>query len=215
VANVLDRHGELTHIRSVDKFQLALSGAARELDGAAELVARLKRAVASDVGACLRFSAGIGPNHLLAKIAGKLEKPDGFRWLSPDNMPGAIAHLALNDLPGIPHAMKDRLYRTGVYDVETLYRLDPRHARLIWRSVEGERFVRLLQGMDIPLLRPCGAALATRRCWRRSSAHLGRPIASAADWWRPPRRDCAARGLLLPGSACLSGFLKAAGGLAP
>lgn len=152
VADVLDRHAELTHIRSVDEFQLALSGAARALDGAAELVARLKRAVASEIGTCLRFSAGIGPNHLLAKIAGKREKPDGFRWLSPDNLPGAIAHLALDDLPGISRAMKERLYRAGVYDVESLCRLDPRHARLIWRSVEGERFVRLLQGMDIPLL---------------------------------------------------------------
>ena len=152
VADVLDRHAELTHIRSVDEFQLALSGAARELEGAAQLVARLKAAVAAEVGACLRFSAGIGPNHLLAKIAGKLEKPDGFRWLSPDNMPAAIAHLALDDLPGISGAMKQRLYRAGVYDVETLCRLDPRHARLIWRSVEGERFVRLLQGMDIPLV---------------------------------------------------------------
>lgn len=33
-----------------------------------------------------------------------------------------------------------------------LCRLDPRHAWLIWRSVEGERFVRMLQGMDIPLV---------------------------------------------------------------
>lgn len=151
VADVLDRHAELTHIRSVDEFQLALSGEARTLEGAAELVARLKAAVAAEVGECLRFSAGIGPNHLLAKIAGKLQKPNGFRWLSPDNLPAAIAHLALDDLPGISTAMKQRLYRAGVYDVETLCRLDPRHARLIWRSVEGERFVRLLQGMDIPL----------------------------------------------------------------
>lgn len=33
-----------------------------------------------------------------------------------------------------------------------LYALDPRHARMIWRSVEGERFVRGLQGENIPLL---------------------------------------------------------------
>lgn len=99
----------------------------------------------------MRFSAGIGPNHLLAKIAGKLEKPNGFQWLSAENMPDRIAHLALDDLPGISRAMKDRLMRAGVYDVRQLCQLDPRHARLIWRSVEGERFVRMLQGMDIPL----------------------------------------------------------------
>ncbi|MFN8679971.1 UMUC-like DNA-repair protein [Paracoccus sp. P2] len=151
IADVLDRHAELTHIRSVDEFQLALSGDAQTLDGAAELVARLKAAVAAEVGPCLRFSAGLGPNHLLAKIAGKLEKPNGFQWLSIENMPDRIAHLALDDLPGISRSMKDRLMRAGVYDVPQLCQLDPRHARLIWRSVEGERFVRMLQGMDIPL----------------------------------------------------------------
>lgn len=151
IADVLDRHAELTHIRSVDEFQLALSGDAQTLDGAADLVARLKATVAAEVGPCLRFSAGLGPNHLLAKIAGKLQKPDGFQWLSAANMPGRIAHLALDDLPGISRAMKDRLMRAGVYSVPQLCQLDPRHARLIWRSVEGERFVRMLQGMDIPL----------------------------------------------------------------
>lgn len=151
VARILDRHAELVRIRSVDEFQLALSGEAMTLEGATALVARLKRAVAEEAGECLRFSAGIGPNHLLAKIAGKLQKPNGFRWLWEGNMPDAIAHLALDDLPGISRAMKQRLYRAGVYDVTSLCELDPRHARMIWRSVEGERFVRALQGMEIPL----------------------------------------------------------------
>ncbi|MFB9223635.1 DNA polymerase Y family protein [Paracoccus cavernae] len=50
VADVLDRYAELTHIRSVDEFQLALSGEAQTLDGARALVARLKAAVADEVG---------------------------------------------------------------------------------------------------------------------------------------------------------------------
>lgn len=152
VAAVLDRYAELERIRSVDEFQLALSGAATELDGAEHLVRSLKAAVAAEVGECLRFSAGIGPNHLLAKIAGKLQKPNGFRWLWPGNMPEAIAHLSLDDLPGISGATRARLERAGIYDTAALCRLDPRHARAIWRSVEGERFVRALQGAPIQLV---------------------------------------------------------------
>lgn len=151
VAAVLDRFAELERIRSVDEFQVALSGKATTLDGARALVAQIKTAVAAEVGECLRFSAGIGPNHLLAKIAGKLEKPNGFQWLSAENMPERIADLALDDLPGISKSMKLRLYKARVFDVESLCRLDPRHARLIWNSVEGERFVRMLQGMQIEI----------------------------------------------------------------
>ncbi len=153
VAAVLDRYAELERIRSVDEFQIVLSGEATELDGARALVARLKAAVAAEVGECLRFSAGIGPNHLLAKIAGKLEKPNGCQWLSRENMPDRIAHLALDDLPGISRSMRARLERAGVRDMVSLCRLDPRHARAIWRSVEGERFVRALQGEPIPLVK--------------------------------------------------------------
>lgn len=50
VADVLDRHAELTHIRSVDEFQIALSGEAQSLEGATALIVRLKAAVASEVG---------------------------------------------------------------------------------------------------------------------------------------------------------------------
>lgn len=152
VAAVLDRYAELERIRSVDEFQLALSGEATTLPGAQALVATLKAAVAAEVGECLRFSAGIGPNHLLAKIAGKLEKPNGCQWLGPENMPDRIAHLALDDLPGISGAMGERLRRAGVRDIPALYRLDPRHARAIWNSVEGECFVRALQGLPVPLV---------------------------------------------------------------
>lgn len=192
IATVLDRYTELTRIRSVDEFQLALSGPSTTLEGASDLVATLKAAVASEVGECLRFSAGIGPNHLLAKIAGKLEKPNGFQWLSTENMPDRVAHLALDDLPGISRSMLARLNAAGVTSIPQLWALDPRHARAIWRSVEGERFVRALQGMDIPLLetqrggygnskvlapqfrRPAEAYLVSRWLIEKSAARLRR-----------------------------------------
>jgi DNA polymerase-4 len=111
----------------------------------------MKAALATEIGPAIRFSAGMGPNHLLAKIAGKLEKPDGCQWLSPRNMPERIAHLRLDDLPGISKGVSAKLERAKVHDIASLYRLDPRHARRIWGSVEGERFVRALQGLDVPL----------------------------------------------------------------
>lgn len=152
IARVLDRHAELERVRSVDEFQIALGGDTATLDGAMMLARRLKQAVAAEISPVTTFSVGLGPNHLLAKIAGKLEKPDGLQWLAPENMPQRIAHLALDDLPGISRGIKQKLLRARIWDIEALYRLDPRHARLIWRSVEGERFVRGLQGENIPLI---------------------------------------------------------------
>lgn len=151
IAKTIDKYAELERVRSVDEFQVALGGKTAQLNNAIALTKHLKRAVYEEVGTQLRFSAGLGPNHLLAKIAGKLEKPDGLRWLSPDNMPHAISHLELDDLPGISRGTKIRLFEAGIKTITQLHALDPRHARLIWHSVEGERFVRALQGQNIPL----------------------------------------------------------------
>jgi DNA polymerase-4 len=152
IAAVLDSMAELERIRSVDEFQIVLGGTTSKLDAAIDLTRRLKSAVLAQVGSQLRFSAGLGPNHLLAKIAGKLEKPDGLQWLAPENMPGRIEHLKLDDLPGISRGIHKRLLDADIWSMRQLYSLDPRHARMIWRSVEGERFVRALQGEDIPII---------------------------------------------------------------
>jgi DNA polymerase-4 len=116
-----------------------------------DLARRMKAAIWERVGSELRCSVGIGPNQLLAKIAGKLQKPDGLQWLSPTNMPDRLSHLQLDDLPGISRGIKTKLNKAMIWNIQSLYALDPRHARLIWHSVEGERFVRALQGEDIPL----------------------------------------------------------------
>jgi DNA polymerase-4 len=129
-----------------------LGGTTATLEGAWSLAHKLKQAILNQVGSQLRCSIGIGSNHLLAKIAGKLEKPDGLKWLSPENMPEAISHLKIDDLPGISFGVKQKLYAAGIWDTVSLYGLDPRHARLIWHSVEGERFIRALQGENIPLV---------------------------------------------------------------
>ena len=151
IAEIFDRFAELERVRSVDEFQIALGGVTSGLEPASDLVRTLKQAVRDEIGKDLRFSAGIGSNHLLAKIAGKLEKPDGLQWLSPDNMPDRLADIPLDDLPGIARGVLAKLNRAGIYDIPALYRLDPKHARSIWGSIDGERFVRLIQGEDIPL----------------------------------------------------------------
>ncbi len=151
IARVLDSLAELERVRSIDEFQVVLGGRTAERENALALGRQLKNAILTEVGSELRCSIGIGPNQLLAKIAGKLEKPDGLQWLSPENMPDRLSDLNLDDLPGISKGIYQRLFKARIYDIPSLYNLDPRHARLIWHSVEGERFVRALQGEDIPL----------------------------------------------------------------
>jgi len=152
IASILDSIAELERIRSIDEFQIALGGDSARLKSAISLAVQMKLKIKELIGHEVTLSIGIAPNPLLAKIASKLDKPDGLQWLSFDNMPQKIRHLDLDDLPGISRGLRLRLWKAGVYDIESLYNLDPTHARIIWRSIEGERFVRSLRGEDIPIV---------------------------------------------------------------
>jgi len=152
IAAMFDSIAELERIRSVDEHQFRLSGPARTLDGARRQVMHMKQLLKVRYGSAITFSAGVAANPLLAKISSKLDKPDGFSWLGESNMPQRLAGLDLTDLPGISSAIRDRLSRAGVTSIPQLWSMDPRHARAVWRSVDGERFVRALRGEYIPLV---------------------------------------------------------------
>lgn len=151
IAELLDQEAELERIRSIDEFQMRLPAGHESIEQSFALVAKMKRRVYSEIGDSLRFSAGVGPNPFLAKLAGKLMKPDGCRYLLPEILPNAISHLKLDDLPGIAAGTVAKLHNAGITSIEQLYGLDPKEARIIWGSIEGERFIRALHGKTVAL----------------------------------------------------------------
>ena len=177
---------------SVDEFSCKLMGSQQLLRNALELGRQLQARVLERVGRAMHCSVGLGPNKLLAKIAAELHKPGGLNWLLPEILPDRIAHLELDDLPGISRRMKVRLNAAGVMDIRQLYALTPRHARAIWRSVTGEYFLRELRGETVvypetrrsmighgqvltgPNRTPEGARLVARRLLVKAAARLRR-----------------------------------------
>ncbi len=126
---------------SVDEFSCHLLGEQRDLNTALQLGRDLQNSILQRVSPALRCSVGVAPNKLLAKIAAELEKPAGLNWLNIEVLPDKIAHLSLRDLPGISKGIQARLDRAGIHNIPDLFAITPKQARLIWRSVEGERFL--------------------------------------------------------------------------
>lgn len=146
VHDELLRHVPTVAVCSIDEFTTTLGGRDRELPAAQALAARIKCGLRETIGPVVTASIGLAPNRLLAKIAADMRKPDGLTWILPHEIEDKLAPLALDDLPGIARGNVRRLRRAGVETVPGLLGLDPRHARAIWRSVAGERFVRALRG---------------------------------------------------------------------
>ena len=109
----------------------------------------IKREIQSQVGECLTSSIGISANKLLAKLASNMQKPDGLVILPIEELPGAILHLKLRDIPGIGPNMAERLQKADITDIATLWNTDAARLRLIWGGVAGDKMHGLLHGEDI------------------------------------------------------------------
>lgn len=132
---------------SIDEMVCALTPS--EQAEALAVGRRVKNAIATQVGPTLTCSVGLGPNELLAKIAAETEKPDGLVALHPDHRPGPLLSLSLTDVPGIAKGNAARLSRAGIGDMAALWRLQPKEARRLWGSVEGERLWMGLHGYTV------------------------------------------------------------------
>jgi DNA polymerase-4 len=146
----IERHLHIDKICSIDEVACRLLGRERDTGAAIALAHEIKRGICATIGPAITCSIGIAPNAFLAKIASDMQKPDGLVVLEQDQLVARLSQLDLLDLPGINVNMQRRLWRGGVGSVAQLLALEPKQARRIWGSVEGERFWYKLHGYGVP-----------------------------------------------------------------
>lgn len=137
-------------VTSIDEMFFRLGAREREPEAALTAGRRVKEEIRTRVGEFLLCSVGLAPNRFLAKIAGKMHKPDGLTVLTRGDLPHGLYPLALRDLTGIGPRMHARVRRHGVYTVEQLCALSKDRMRSLWRGVVGERWWYALRGHDLP-----------------------------------------------------------------
>ena len=137
-------------VTSIDEMFCKLGLRQREPDEAVAVAEEVKRAVRDKVGEHLLCSVGLAPNRFLAKIAGKLQKPNGLTLLELKDLPHKLYPLSLRDLTGIGGRMHARLEDYGVSTVEQLCSLTRKDLRNVWKSVLGERWWYALRGYELP-----------------------------------------------------------------
>jgi DNA polymerase-4 len=125
-----------------------LMGREREPPNARRIALEIKQAIKDDVGESLRCSIGMAPNRYLAKIASDMQKPDGLIGLLPSQLPRAIAHLELRDLPGVGAKTEVRLNAKGITTMPQLLALDRNGMHALWDSVWGDRLYHWLRGAE-------------------------------------------------------------------
>lgn len=113
------------------------------------LAARIKGRIFKNIGSQITCSIGFAANRLLAKIACKVDKPNGVTIWPPVTMPGPLLVLPLETVPGIGSRMEKRLNSAGIVTMGDLWASQPKHLRALWDSVNGERMWYAIHGYAI------------------------------------------------------------------
>ena len=148
IAAAVERCCPVAHTPSIDEMVCQLLGREQEPPRARKIALDIKQAIRDDVGETLRCSVGMAPNRYLAKIASDMQKPDGLIGLLPSQLPRAIAHLDLRDLPGVGAKTEIRLNAKGITTMQALLDLDRPGMHKLWDSVWGDRLYHWLRGAD-------------------------------------------------------------------
>ena len=146
IGEAVERICPVAHTPSIDEVVCQLMGRECEPPNARRISVAIKQAIRDDVGETLRCSIGMAPNRYLAKIASDMQKPDGLIGLLPSQLPRAIAHLELRDLPGVGARTETRLNTKGIHTMEELLALDLKGMHKLWDSVWGDRLYHWLRG---------------------------------------------------------------------
>jgi DNA polymerase-4 len=146
IAEAVELVCPVAHTPSIDEMVCQLMGREQEPPRARQIALDIKQVIRDKVGSTLRCSIGMAPNRYLAKIASDMQKPDGLIGLLPSQLPRALAHLELRDLPGVGARTEARLNKKGVRTMVELLALDRNGMHALWDSVWGDRLYHWLRG---------------------------------------------------------------------
>ena len=134
-------------IKSIDELCCRLDR--RDSTHPIDLAQRIKKRLRQNIGEQITCSIGFAANRMLAKIACKVDKPNGVTVWTPAAMPAPLLPLPLSDVPGIGTRMERRLGRANIWSMEDLWATQPKQLRALWGNVNGERMWYALHGYDI------------------------------------------------------------------
>lgn len=142
-------------VKSIDELTCRVE--AKDQKNPRALGVRIKNRLRDNIGPHITCSIGFAANRQLAKMACKAGKwntdrtvyGDGLTVWKPEDMPGPLLNIPLDDVPGIGSRLKGRLGLAGVVDMAHLLALQPKQMRALWKNVTGERLWYALHGYEI------------------------------------------------------------------
>lgn len=130
---------------ALDEAFLDVTGSVQLFGGPLVLARALREKVRERTG--LSVSCGVAENKLVAKIACRMAKPDGLKWIPPEETRALLAPLPLRWLWGVGPVTEAALRDTGLETLGQLAQCDPQGLRSALGNRAAE-LIALAQGRD-------------------------------------------------------------------
>ncbi|MFZ2025043.1 MAG: hypothetical protein WAV51_02075 [Microgenomates group bacterium] len=109
----------------------------------------IKKRIAEEIGAYITVSIGIASNAFLAKTASNLEKPNGLKAITKENISAVLTALRLTDFCGIKRGNATRLLIAGITTPQAMYDATTEQLERAFRSINGRYWWMWLHGYEI------------------------------------------------------------------
>jgi DNA polymerase-4 len=140
----------IDQVLSIDEMVCTLLKSECHPVTAERLAKQIKAEIARSAGEFVKCSIGVAPNHLLAKLASNMQKPDGLTIIRKEELPQRLYPVKLTAFRGIARRMEARFRKYGIINTEQLCGLDVKTMSLIWGSkIHGERWYHALRGDEV------------------------------------------------------------------
>ncbi|MEK6568584.1 MAG: DNA polymerase IV [Candidatus Omnitrophota bacterium] len=163
-------------VYSIDESFLDITNVRRLLGEPLEIGRKIKQAIREKLD--LSCSVGIGPNKLLAKLAGSRHKPDGLFRIKAEDAPKELENLPVDELCGIGKKTTQVLNSLGIYTCSQLAKADPGLLRKRF-GIGGEILKQMGAGKDDATIMPFG--YEPKACSIGHSMTLEHDISACAD----------------------------------
>jgi DNA polymerase IV len=130
---------------SLDEAFLDVTASIRLFGSAPEIGRAIKEAILDELG--LVASVGIAPNKYLAKLAGDVEKPDGFVVVKEEEIESFLAPLPVGRIWGVGKVAAKIFDKLGIKTIGQLRTYSPQLLQQHF-GASSEHFLLLAQGID-------------------------------------------------------------------
>ncbi len=140
VRSILEASVPVVEQASIDEFYLDIAGCERLCGHPLDYCKRLWQHVHDELG--LPSSFGIAPNKSVAKIASKVAKPDGLKYVDPMKLTDFLYPLSVGILGGVGKVTLERLHQMNIQTVGQLAALDRKLLQRIFGKPGDELYLK-------------------------------------------------------------------------